>query len=141
MKQKLVVDANIIVSALLKNSKTRELLLFGDFNLVSPEFAKQEILAHSEELAKKLGTSPANIEDALQTLFQAAKIKTAELGEFRKFLKTALRHSPDKNDAPYIALALKLGCPIWSNDKALKKQEKAIVISTEELLEQQNSFD
>jgi len=93
------------------------------------------------QLAKKLGTSPANIEDALQTLFQAAKIKTAELGEFRKFLKTALRHSPDKNDAPYIALALKLGCPLWSNDKALKKQEKAIVISTEELLEQQNSFD
>ena len=36
----------------------------------------------------------------------------------------------------YFALALKLNCPIWSEDKALKKQSKVKVYSTSELLKE-----
>ena len=43
--------------------------------------------------------------------------------------------SPDADDTAYIALALHLNCPIWSNDKKLKKQDKVKVITTKELLE------
>ena len=42
--------------------------------------------------------------------------------------------SPDPDDVAYIALALKLKCGIWSQDKALKeKQNKVQVYSTEDL--------
>jgi len=41
--------------------------------------------------------------------------------------------SPDPNDLMYFALALKLKCPIWSNDKELKKQNEVIIYSTEDL--------
>ena len=34
----------------------------------------------------------------------------------------------------YFALALKLNCGIWSNDKKLKNQDKVKVYSTEDLL-------
>ena len=42
--------------------------------------------------------------------------------------------SPDINDTEYFALALKLKCSIWSNDKKLKKQNKVKVYSTEEIV-------
>ncbi len=42
---------------------------------------------------------------------------------------------PDPDDIQYFALALKLGCPIWSNDKALKEQNTVEVISTGELID------
>ena len=42
----------------------------------------------------------------------------------------------DEKDTHYIALALKLNCPIWSNDNDLKKQNKVKVYNTKELLEE-----
>ena len=38
------------------------------------------------------------------------------------------------NDIDFLALALKLKLPVWSNDSHLKKQSKVIVYSTSELL-------
>ncbi|PIN85274.1 MAG: hypothetical protein COV47_03030 [Candidatus Diapherotrites archaeon CG11_big_fil_rev_8_21_14_0_20_37_9] len=45
---------------------------------------------------------------------------------------TLKKISPDPKDVPYFALALKLRCPIWTNDKLLKKQKKVKIISTSE---------
>jgi predicted nucleic acid-binding protein len=53
-----------------------------------------------------------------------------------KFLIKALEFSPDKDDSPFLALALAKGIPLWSNDKPLKeKQSVVIVLSTSELYE------
>lgn len=43
--------------------------------------------------------------------------------------------SPDKDDTLYIALAMKLKCPIWSNDKDLKKQSEVKIYSTKDIIE------
>ena len=43
-------------------------------------------------------------------------------------MKEALVASPDENDSEYFALAMKFGCPIWSNDKRIKLQDKVRVI-------------
>lgn len=40
----------------------------------------------------------------------------------------------DKNDTVFIALALALNCPIWSNDTDFKKQRNVKVYTTEDLL-------
>jgi predicted nucleic acid-binding protein len=42
----------------------------------------------------------------------------------------------DEKDTHYVALALKLNCPIWSNDTDLKKQNKVKIYNTKELLEE-----
>ena len=42
--------------------------------------------------------------------------------------------SPDEKDTAYFALALKLKCAIWSNDKKLKEQDKVTVYNTGELM-------
>ena len=53
---------------------------------------------------------------------------------FFDFIDGAERISPDPKDTSYFALALKLNCPIWSNDKKLKEQNKIKIYSTEEIV-------
>lgn len=43
---KLVIDTNILISALIKNSVTRELLLFPTMEFMLPEYALEEIENH-----------------------------------------------------------------------------------------------
>jgi predicted nucleic acid-binding protein len=46
-----------------------------------------------------------------------------------------VRISPDPDDVEYIAVALSIGCVIWSNDKDLKeKQSEVKVFSTADLV-------
>ena len=54
--------------------------------------------------------------------------------ETNQFIELANKISPDQNDADYFALALKLNCPIWSNDKRLANQNTVKVYSTKELV-------
>lgn len=134
----LVVDANIVVSALLKNSVTRkELLCQKTEELFAPDFINEELLKYSEEFARRLKSDKKQIEETIGLIFDTAKIQVIAMEEYCEFLPKALQISPDKNDVPYFALALKLSCPLWSNDKALKKQSKVKVLSTSELPKEQ----
>ena len=63
-----------------------------------------------------------------------AKIDFIPYEEFRDFMKKAADITPDPKDTVYIALALKLKCRLWSNDKALKNQDLVSVYSTTELI-------
>ena len=62
------------------------------------------------------------------------RIEFVPVEEFKDFLKEAELTCPDPDDIEYFALALKLNCPIWSEDIRLKKQSKVKVFSTSELL-------
>ena len=50
-------------------------------------------------------------------------------------MEKARKISPDEKDTVYLALALKLRCGLWSNDKDLKEKQNSVqVYSTEELI-------
>jgi len=49
----LIVDANILVSALLKEGTTRELMFNIDLILYTPEFIMEEFFEHIDKLAQK----------------------------------------------------------------------------------------
>ncbi len=40
----------------------------------------------------------------------------------------------DLNDSPFLALAMKLNCPIWSNDRHMKQQREVKTYTTEEFI-------
>jgi len=130
----LVVDANVIVSALLKDGAARKALLNDKApHLFAPEFIKQEILKYAGEYSKKLKASEPEIMKIVGELFDACKIEIVPRSDYSEFIQEAMQICPDKKDAPYFALALKLNCPVWSQDKALKKQSKVQVYSIHEL--------
>lgn len=126
----------MLVSALLKDSTTRKLLLKEKtLVLFSPEFIKEELSKYWPDFSKKLKVKTGELENIIEGLFEAAKITVVSSKEYGGFLEKAIKASPDKKDATYLALAIKLDCPVWSQDKQLKKQGVVKVFSTKELLE------
>ena len=130
----LVIDANELFAAMIARGITLNLFFDRKLDLVSPRFILEEYKEHKEDIVNRSGLSE---EEALSfLLLLTPKIKFFEKEEFKDFLKEAEEISPDSNDVEYFALALKLNCPIWSEDKALKSQSKVKVYSTSELLKE-----
>ncbi len=130
----LVVDANVFFSALMRNSHTRHFLLFGGHALYTSEFVFEEIMKHSDEVSKKTLLSPEEIISLFNEMVLLANIKIIPLAEYKAYVKTAQEVCPDSNDVHYFALALKLKCAIWSNDKKLKEQNRVKVYASHELV-------
>ncbi len=66
---KLVLDSNIIFSALIKKSTTRNIILSDVFELHAPEYIFSEITKHKEHLLKKSKMNEGDF-DALLLLLQ-----------------------------------------------------------------------
>ncbi|MBU0532607.1 PIN domain-containing protein [Candidatus Micrarchaeota archaeon] len=127
----LVVDANVIFAALVKDGFTIELLLEPELHLFAPEFLFTEISKYKKDLIKKTSRSEEEFDEIFEILRQRITIIPKE--EFESFLKEAHSICPDENDAVYFALALKLNISIWSNDKKLKEQNIIKIYSTKDL--------
>lgn len=126
-----VVDANVLFAALIRDGLSMDLLLDRNLHLYVPEFIFEEFSAHVDEILQKTKRTRAEFDDVRSNLEQILSIVPNE--DFEKYLEEAVEISPDKEDAPYVALALKLKTPIWSNDKKLKEQSKILIYNTTEL--------
>jgi predicted nucleic acid-binding protein len=129
----LVVDANVLFSALIKSGKTEDLMFEPSLHLYAPGFLFDEFEKYKELITKKTKREEKDF-DKVVDIFRK-RITTVANEEAEKFIKKAKKISPDKKDADYFALALKLKCSIWSDDKKLKNQDVINVYSTSELLE------
>ena len=128
----LIIDANILFSALIKNSLTAELIFEEGLKLYAPDFFIEEFMKYEYLILKKTDRTREKYIEILHCLKDV--ITTIPKEEFSEFLDEAEQISPDEKDIPYIALALKLNIPIWSNDKKLKeKQDKIKVYETSDL--------
>lgn len=130
----LVIDANILISALLKEGTTRELLFNDELILYTPEFIVEEFFKHITLLAQKAHTTKHALQDLAKTLIIESNIKMLSKDEIRHFIKKAELISPDPDDVMYFATALKLNCCIWSNDKEMKNQKYIQVYATHDLI-------
>lgn len=128
----LVVDANIIFAALIRDGATLELFLEPELRLFGPEFLFEEIGKHKTELARKTRLGQGELEQLLILMRHRMTIVPKE--EFVHYLEKAERISPDPYDAVYPALAMRLDILIWSNDKKLKEQTAVRIYSTKDLL-------
>jgi|SRR3989338_938524 len=132
---KFVVDTNVLFTFFWKNSFTKGLLVDQDLEFFAPEFALEEINKYSDEILRKTGISLEKFKELRTDL--AIFVEFIPLEEYKQFLPEALSLIPlYPNDADFLALALKLTLPIWSNDPHLKRQSKAKVYSTSELLKE-----
>ncbi|MGD2092269.1 MAG: PIN domain-containing protein [Candidatus Aminicenantes bacterium] len=129
-----VLDTNIIFSSLLKDSSTRKIILSDIFDLFAPEFLFTEIKKYEEIILKKSGIKKENFE--LLLLLLQSHIAVIPFSTFSEFLKEAEEEMEkiDIKDAPFIALALKLKIPVWSNDLHFKKQKKVESYTTDEII-------
>lgn len=135
----LVVDTNILYTYFWDKSFARRFLMRMSLELFSPEFSLEEINAHESDILNKTKLSKEEFKKLRDDL--AIAVEFIPLEEYEKFLKTALKFSPDPNDIDFFALALKLSLPLWSNEASLKKQNKVNVFSTSDLLDKPEFSD
>lgn len=126
----LVIDANIAFSLLKKGSFTRQLAKKHALELYSHPFILDEFNEHSKELCSKLKISEDKFERIKAIL---SKLVNLEERASPQQLNRAKSLISDSDDAPYLALAIKLCIGIWSNDPHLKEQSVARVFRTDEL--------
>ena len=135
MISSLVVEANIIFSALIKQSYNFKLLsVLGGLGikLYSPEFVFEEIKKREEKILRFSKLNADELKFILDKLFKAIEI--APKSKYELFLDESKQiFSEHLKDAPYFALALSLNSPIWSDEKAFKKQSKVKIFSTSDL--------
>ncbi len=84
-------------------------------DLILPE----EGLAELHEHAKKLKDLSSEFENALMLLFTRIHVIPKEFYEDKIQEAYEIAKDFDPKDTPFIALALKLNIPIWTNDKAM----------------------
>jgi len=55
---KLVIDANVVISALIADSKTRELIVTLEPDLLTPAFVHDEVENYEDLIVEKSGMEP-----------------------------------------------------------------------------------
>jgi predicted nucleic acid-binding protein len=128
-----VIDANVLFAALIKDSITLELLFYDGAHFFAPEYVLQEFYEHRTEILKKTKRTPEDFDYLLEYLER--RITIIPQDDYAGLMEAAKSFSPDADDVPYLALALKLNVPIWSNDAALKeKQNRVKVYTTKDII-------
>lgn len=132
---RLVVDTNILLSALIKKSATRKILLHPGFEFYATEHIFHEIENHKNEVIKKSGLSENEFYIVLDSVLTNVII-TPET-EFVKHIPGAwdIMKDIDPDDFPFLALTLSFeNDGIWTNDKHFLRQKEVKVWRTKDVL-------
>ncbi len=131
---KLVIDTNIIISALIREGITRKMVLFPGIKLFTPEITFNEIENHIGIITTKSKLPKDDIQQILNVLRK--NIKTIPESRWWNHFNQATNviGKKDPKDVPFIAVALALTVDgIWSNDKDFESQSIFKVWKTTEL--------
>jgi len=135
---KLVIDANVVISALIADSKTRELIVTLDPDLLTPAFVHDELENYGELIVEKSGMEPDRVAQFIDLLFQYVDEVPAE--EFSPAIERAdsAIGDTDPDDVLYLACAIARDAAIWSDDTDFDEQNMVPTYSTSDVI---NSFE
>ncbi len=137
IKMYLVIDVNVVISSLLSRGDSFNVFvlneIFNKFNFIAPEFLLIEFEKHREEIIKRSKLDEDKAQEVIN--FVIDKITFVSDFQFNDKIKEAKKILKDhEKDAPYLALALKLNCNIFSGDKIFKSICKDRVKNPKEIL-------
>jgi len=128
---RLIVDANILFSLIKEDSAASSIFKSHKPRLFAPKFALVELSKYKEELIKK---SKLDSFKSILSLLNK-KVVFVNESEYSDLLSDSQIKISDPKDIAYLALALKLKSPVWSNDPHLKEQSSILVLTTSEIIE------
>ena len=119
-----IVDTNIIFSALItRNSNRRKYLFDTKLYLYSPNFLIAEIFKHKERILKTSKLSNEELSELLNKILQRIRFVNEELISIEKFFEAFhLCKNIDEDDTPFVALTLELDGKLWTKDDELKTE-------------------
>ena len=138
---RLVVNSDRIIDALIRDSKSREIVFSGKFELVTIDFALSEIREHEEEILRKARLSKSHLKSLLSILFSKILVASDLAVETRMNDAIKIMDRIDPDDTPFIALALAIENEgIWTEDRHFEMQKAVKIWKTADLLRLINEF-
>ncbi len=137
---KIVVDTNVLIAGLLKNSIVRKILNYSWIEFFIPEIVIEEVEKYIGELCFKGNYSQEELRVVLSFLLDGMIfVKKTELEPFMK--KAEKLMAIDIKDAPFIAACFAIKADgIWSFDKHFRYQSEVPVFDIEELSRMDKMF-
>jgi len=133
---KIVLDTNILISALIKDSFTRKIIIESGFELFYPEISFKEIIKYKEYILEKSNyNNKEQFWKILNKLLEYINLVPIELIQSKiKEAPNIIKHI-DIKDIIFIATALSINnFYIWSEDKDFEKQTVIKILKTEDLI-------
>ncbi len=133
---KIILDVNVFLAALIKDSITRKIIINSDFEFYFPEHSMHKIRKYQDYVIQKSCLDELEYSQILSKLLKYIKlIPIEELFKHWNKAKQIMEHT-DPEDVVFIASALSIpNSIIWSNDGDFEKQDKVIALKTEDILE------
>lgn len=132
----IVIDVNVLFSAIIKDSTTRELLLKSEHEFYFPKPSKNKIEKYFDLILEKTKTTESELNQLLANIF--CNVHTISEKELLTHWEEAkqIMHDIDPEDVTFIAAALaKDNAAIWSDDKHFEQQKAIQIFKTKDLID------
>jgi|SRR3989338_3558437 len=132
---KIIVDVNALISALLKDSTSRSLIVNSGQDFCFPEPSLHEIRKYKEYILEKSGFSELEFLIVFHAILHFIRIiPTEEISLHWDEAQKIMEHI-DPEDVTIVATALSQeNSVIWSNDAHFEQQNKVFVLRTEDMV-------
>ena len=132
---RIVLDTNVLIAGLLKDSIVRNILLYKDIKFFLPEEAIEEINKHKDELIEKSGYCLTEFEEILNFLLKKIILVSKEMIKLQLEKAEYIMKDIDIADSSFIATALSINADgIWSFDKHFIKQKVVKIFYIEDII-------
>jgi len=134
--RRVVLDANILIAALMGSRGTITIITSGHYALYVPRRIFDEIHKHRDIICERLKQDATLFDEGFAALF--AFITPLEYVKYESFMEKAIntmRHR-DLKDADYLACALAVNADfIWTNDKDFTAQDLVPTKTTDQFID------
>lgn len=132
----LVVDTNVLMSALIADSTTRELLRDVNRRIVAPARLENELQKYDDLIQEKSGLAESEVALLRERLFEYVEfVPDRKLRKHRPEAREALADT-DPDDVIFLATALAVDGTIWSDDGDFLEQELVPVLDTADVVDE-----
>lgn len=124
---KVVVDSNIVFSALLKSpNRFCDAICLSSDEFYTPRFMFVEIFKYKERIVRQSKMSEEEVLEMLYRLILNLRFFDETHISTRNFLRAfQLVKDTDRNDLVFVALTLEIGGKLWTSDLELKNGLRA----------------
>jgi len=117
-----VIDTNVIISALIKDSLTRKVIIESGLNFVYPEISLHELRKHKKTIVDKSGLPEKDIDKLLDKLLEYVVLIPTEVVKSHLDEAKIIIQKIDPNDVVFIAASLAFrDAVIWSDDRDFER--------------------
>jgi len=131
----LVIDTNILIASLIRDSTTRKIIVESDWEFYYPEMSFHEVRKYKDLILEKSKMDEAEYTELLNYLLKHITLVPEEQIQGKIKEANEILGKIDLDDVIFLATAFSIeNAKIWSNDPHFEKQNKVRVFKTEHIV-------